>query len=196
MSTIDPTSLHPAAVSAECTLGALRISATPAGVRTIEFLDVQSDSVDQTNSVDRRESLDHSESTLPAAPVPPEWIDAIVARVEDPFAGVAEVPLDPDGTPYQRSVWRRLQQIPIGSTTTYSALAQSLGRTDGARAVGAACAANHLAVLIPCHRVLGAGGQWCGYRWGIERKKALLRREGVPIAAEPPRQLTLDGIIR
>ena len=85
--------------------------------------------------------------------------------------------LNPAGTPFQLQVWYQLTRIPSGQTVTYSQLAAHIGLPGGARAVAAACAANPLALLIPCHRVLAANGAPSGYRWGIERKLALLQME-------------------
>ncbi|WP_287906001.1 methylated-DNA--[protein]-cysteine S-methyltransferase [Chloroflexus sp.] len=84
------------------------------------------------------------------------------------------------GTPFQQRVWRALQAIPRGSTRTYGQLARDLGLPiTAARAVGRACATNPLAIVVPCHRALGADGKLHGFRWGIERKRALLALEGV-----------------
>ncbi|AVO48011.1 cysteine methyltransferase [Melaminivora suipulveris] len=98
-----------------------------------------------------------------------------------------DVPLDPSaGTPFQQSVWQALQGIPRGSTVSYGALAQRLGRARAVRAVAAAIARNPLSVVVPCHRVLGSGGALTGYAGGLERKTALLRLEGVPIPPFDP----------
>jgi AraC family transcriptional regulator of adaptative response/methylated-DNA-[protein]-cysteine methyltransferase len=88
-----------------------------------------------------------------------------------------DLPLDIKGTAFQARVWRALQRIPAGETMSYGALAQSLGMPGAARAVGTACGGNEIAVLIPCHRVVGGDGRLTGYRWGVERKRALLDRE-------------------
>ncbi|MEI9431380.1 methylated-DNA--[protein]-cysteine S-methyltransferase [Mesorhizobium sp. Cs1299R1N3] len=103
---------------------------------------------------------------------------AATARfIETPGAGL-DLPLDMrHGTPFQQRVWAVLRTIPCGATTTYTALARRLGMPDGARAAATACAANAIALGIPCHRVLRADGSLSGYRWGIERKRALLERE-------------------
>ncbi|AGB45570.1 O-6-methylguanine DNA methyltransferase [Mesorhizobium australicum WSM2073] len=102
---------------------------------------------------------------------------AIARFIETPGAGL-DLPLDMrHGTPFQQRVWEALRAIPCGATVTYTALARRLGMPDGARAVATACAANAVALGIPCHRVLRADGSLSGYRWGIERKRALLERE-------------------
>lgn len=101
---------------------------------------------------------------------------AVVARIELPARAVA-VPLDVRGTPFQRAVWDALAEIPFGETASYTWLAARIGRPDSVRAVAQACAANALAVLIPCHRAVRRDGGLSGYRWGVERKRALLARE-------------------
>lgn len=102
---------------------------------------------------------------------------AIARFVETPGAGL-DLPLDMrHGTPFQQRVWEVLRAVPCGATITYSALARRLGRPNGARAVATACAANAIALGIPCHRVIRADGTLSGYRWGIERKRALLDKE-------------------
>ncbi len=86
-------------------------------------------------------------------------------------------PLDGGGTPLQQQVWEALRAIPVGATLTYSDLAARVGRPRAVRAVASACAANRLAVVIPCHRVIGRSGSLTGYRWGIDRKRSLLEME-------------------
>jgi len=88
------------------------------------------------------------------------------------------LPLDLHGTPFQRAVWAALQDIPPGCTETYGQVAARMGRPGAARAVARACAANPIAVLVPCHRVVPACGGTGGWRWGAARKRALLAREG------------------
>jgi AraC family transcriptional regulator of adaptative response/methylated-DNA-[protein]-cysteine methyltransferase len=87
------------------------------------------------------------------------------------------LPLDVRATPFQKEVWQVLQRIPCGQTRTYAQVAAAIGRTSAARAVARACATNPVALLIPCHRVVRGDGALGGYRWGIERKAALLRHE-------------------
>ena len=88
-----------------------------------------------------------------------------------------DLPLDIRGTAFQQRVWRALQAIPPGQTASYAQIAQSLGSPQSVRAVAGACAANALAVAIPCHRVVRSDGGLSGYRWGVARKRALLARE-------------------
>jgi methylated-DNA-[protein]-cysteine S-methyltransferase/AraC family transcriptional regulator of adaptative response/methylated-DNA-[protein]-cysteine methyltransferase len=102
---------------------------------------------------------------------------AIARFIETPGAGL-DLPLDMrHGTPFQQRVWEVLRAIPCGATITYTALARHLGQPNGARAVATACAANAIALGIPCHRVVRTDGTLSGYRWGIERKRALLDKE-------------------
>ncbi|WP_266181810.1 methylated-DNA--[protein]-cysteine S-methyltransferase [Dyella humicola] len=100
----------------------------------------------------------------------------VVALAESPKTTV-ELPLDMRGTAFQQRVWQALRNIPAGSTTTYADLARRIGAPRAARAVAQACAANHLAIVIPCHRVVRSDGALSGYRWGVERKRILLQRE-------------------
>lgn len=114
-----------------------------------------------------------TEDAAGLAPVIEEVL-ACLADPTRPYTG----PLDLRGTAFQQRVWQALQEIPLGQTSTYSALAAQLGKPRGAQAVANACAANPVAVLVPCHRVLRTSGDLAGYRWGLERKRALLRAEG------------------
>lgn len=88
-----------------------------------------------------------------------------------------KLPIDVQATAFQWKVWKRIQSIPYGETTTYTKIAQRLGKPNAAQAVANACSRNHVALLIPCHRVVGERGDLRGYRWGITRKQTLLRME-------------------
>jgi AraC family transcriptional regulator of adaptative response/methylated-DNA-[protein]-cysteine methyltransferase len=107
------------------------------------------------------------------------WFDQVLEYVEAP-RGSLDLPLDIRGTAFQRRVWSALKQLPAGATATYGDIAARIGRPNAARAVAGACAANPLALAIPCHRVVRADGQLGGYRWGLERKRELLQRESRP----------------
>jgi AraC family transcriptional regulator, regulatory protein of adaptative response / methylated-DNA-[protein]-cysteine methyltransferase len=100
----------------------------------------------------------------------------ILRLVEAPAEGF-DFPLDIQGTPFQRRVWAALRETPAGATASYSQIAERIGEPRAVRAVAAACAGNKIAVAIPCHRVLRSDGSLSGYRWGVERKRALLERE-------------------
>lgn len=96
------------------------------------------------------------------------------------FAGslrTFNLPLAPGGTPFQRSVWQKMREIPYGATASYQAIARAVGKPKAVRAVGSACARNPLPIVIPCHRVIGTGGSLGGYGGGLSMKKALLSLE-------------------
>jgi len=100
----------------------------------------------------------------------------VVAFVETPARGL-DLPLDIRGTAFQQRVWRALREIPSGRTASYTEIARNIGAPKSVRAVAGACASNPVALAIPCHRVLRNDGALSGYRWGVERKRALLDRE-------------------
>jgi len=105
-----------------------------------------------------------------------QWVAQVVGFVEAPALGL-DLPLDVRGTAFQQRVWQALQQIPAGYTASYADIAARIGAPKSTRAVAQACGANALAVAIPCHRVVRSDGVLTGYRWGVERKRALLARE-------------------
>ena len=105
-----------------------------------------------------------------------EAVAAVTAHLETPRAGL-DLPLDIQGTAFQRRVWQALREIPCGETASYTAIAARIGAPTSSRAVAGACAANTLALAIPCHRVVRQDGGLSGYRWGVARKRALLDRE-------------------
>jgi AraC family transcriptional regulator of adaptative response/methylated-DNA-[protein]-cysteine methyltransferase len=100
----------------------------------------------------------------------------VVGFIEAPATGL-HLPLDVQGTAFQERVWRALREIPPGATVSYAEIAARIGSPKAARAVAQACATNHIAVAIPCHRVVRRDGDLAGYRWGVDRKRELLRRE-------------------
>jgi AraC family transcriptional regulator, regulatory protein of adaptative response / methylated-DNA-[protein]-cysteine methyltransferase len=100
----------------------------------------------------------------------------VIALIESPRVGL-ELPLDIQGTAFQQRVWMALRDIPVGTTLSYRELAAQIGSPKAVRAVATACAANPVAVAVPCHRVVRSDGNLAGYRWGLERKRALLERE-------------------
>ncbi|HVV72703.1 MAG TPA: bifunctional DNA-binding transcriptional regulator/O6-methylguanine-DNA methyltransferase Ada [Verrucomicrobiae bacterium] len=103
-------------------------------------------------------------------------VKAVLRLVETPAASLS-LPLDIRGTAFQQRVWRALAEIPPGCTANYSEIARQIGSPKAVRAVASACASNSIALAIPCHRVVRATGELAGYRWGVERKRALLERE-------------------
>lgn len=117
-----------------------------------------------------------------------EWVATVVACIETPQRGL-NLPLDLQGTAFQQRVWQALREIPVGMTVSYAELAQRIGHPQAVRAVAGACAANRIAVVVPCHRVLRRDGKLSDYRWGVERKRALLEREGVGNGCRLPSQI-------
>jgi len=105
-----------------------------------------------------------------------DWIAQVVGFIEAPAVGL-HLPLDVQGTAFQERVWRALREIPPGTTASYTEIAQRIGAPKAVRAVAQACATNPIAVAIPCHRVVRRDGELAGYRWGVDRKRELLRRE-------------------
>jgi AraC family transcriptional regulator of adaptative response/methylated-DNA-[protein]-cysteine methyltransferase len=103
-------------------------------------------------------------------------VATVVGFVEAPRLGL-DLPLDVRGTAFQQRVWQALREIPPGSTASYTEIAARIGAPKSVRAVASACAANAIAVAIPCHRVVRTDGGLAGYRWGVARKRALLERE-------------------
>ncbi len=109
-------------------------------------------------------------------------IAQVVDFVESPSTGL-DLPLDMRGTAFQERVWQALREVPAGSTVSYTEIAKRMDASKSVRAVASACAANKLAVVIPCHRVVRNNGALSGYRWGVERKRALLDKESKDNAA-------------
>ena len=151
-------------------LGAVLVARTPKGVCAILLGDSARDVERKMRDRFPGATADASDPELTAL------VAASVSLVERPGTRFAPA-LDLCGTPFQRRVWNALREVPAGSTTTYSALAERLGVPRAARAVGGACAANPIAVAVPCHRVLRTDGSLSGYRWGLRRKRELLDRE-------------------
>jgi len=168
-----------------CSLGAILVAATPRGVCSIMLGD---DPEALAHDLERR----FPKATLVGAdPAFERLVAQVVGLVEQPRLGSA-LPLDIRGTAFQQRVWKALCRIPAGETASYAEIATRIGAPKATRAVAQACGANPLAVAIPCHRVVRTGGDLSGYRWGVERKRALLDRETEreterEIAREAPR---------
>lgn len=132
---------------------------------------------------DDAETLEHDlarrfpRATLVASNAELEPLTArVVALVDDPCAEF-DLPLDIGGTAFQQRVWNALREIPPGETASYKTIAERIGAPSSTRAVASACGANSLAIVVPCHRVVRTDGALSGYRWGTDRKRALLDRE-------------------
>jgi len=154
----------------QCSLGAILVAASSKGVCAILIGD------DPDALVQDLQKRFHRARLLGGDAGFEQVVARVVGMVESPKLGL-DLPLDIRGTAFQQRVWRALQEIPPGQTASYAQIAQSLGSPQSVRAVAGACAANALAVAIPCHRVVRSDGGLSGYRWGVERKRALLARE-------------------
>jgi methylated-DNA-[protein]-cysteine S-methyltransferase len=147
-------------------IGTLAITGSDDGIRAITF-------------------LDEPPTTSPETPGDlPDPVKDCLAQLAEYFAGTRtafDVKLDMHGTDFQQRVWRELLTIPFGSTTTYGKIAQALGDPKTVRAVGAANGQNPIAIIVPCHRVIGASGDLVGYAGGLWRKRWLLAHEGHPV---------------
>jgi AraC family transcriptional regulator of adaptative response/methylated-DNA-[protein]-cysteine methyltransferase len=156
----------------QCSLGAILVAATDKGVCAILLGDEPEALVRDLQDRFPRAELIGGDAGFE------QWVARVVGLVEAPQVGL-ELPLDVRGTAFQQRVWQALREIPPGATATYADIAQRIGQPNSVRAVAQACGANPLAVAIPCHRVVRRDGGLSGYRWGVERKRVLLAREGV-----------------
>jgi len=154
----------------QCSLGAILVAQSEKGVCAVLLGDDP-----QSLLQELQDQFPHA-TLLGAHQEFEQLIAQLVGLVEQPQHGLC-LPLDIQGTAFQQRVWRALQQIPPGETLSYSEVAARIASPQAARAVASACAANCLALLIPCHRVVRQDGQAGGYRWGIARKQTLLDRE-------------------
>ncbi len=154
----------------ECSLGSILVASTEKGVCAILLGDDPNTLVQNLQDRFPKAQLLGGERNFEST------VAQVIGFVEAPGLGL-DLPLDLRGTAFQQRVWQALQKIPAGSTISYGDLAQRIGSPKAVRAVAGACAANALAVAIPCHRVLRSDGSLSGYRWGVERKQALLQKE-------------------
>lgn len=167
--TTDATAVVRFAIGA-CSLGSVLVAVSQRGVRAIMLGD------------DREALAGELRQRLPDATLTPadgeleQIVTQVAALVDAPQAGL-DLTLDPQGTAFQQRVWQALREIPAGATASYTDVAERIGSPAAVRAVAQACGANPIAVAIPCHRVVGRNGTLTGYRWGVERKRALLARE-------------------
>ena len=159
-------------------LGWLMIAATRKGVCFAQFGDSQANLRQLLATEFPQAVLRHAGKADPGSRLH-AWMAALLATVGQ-GAPLSRIPLDLRGTAFQIRVWGALQRIAAGQTRSYRAIAQALHEPRAVRAVASACARNRVAVLVPCHRVLRADGGLAGYRWGLTRKRALLRREAQP----------------
>jgi AraC family transcriptional regulator of adaptative response/methylated-DNA-[protein]-cysteine methyltransferase len=158
---------------ADSPLGKMLVAATENGLCLVAFGSLESELEDELASRFHASERSRDEANLGS------MVKQILAQMtEHPVA--LELPIDVRATAFQRRVWEALRQIPRGQTRTYSQIAQEIGQPTAVRAVARACATNPVAVVVPCHRVIGSDGTLTGYRWGVERKKKLLELEHLP----------------
>jgi AraC family transcriptional regulator of adaptative response/methylated-DNA-[protein]-cysteine methyltransferase len=154
----------------DCDLGKLLVARTVKGVCAIAFGDDAQTLRENLFGEYKNASLTEDNANLK------EYVEAILANL-DGAQKTLDLPLDVQATAFQMRVWEILRKIPYGETVSYTDVAESLGNKNAVRAVATACASNRVALVVPCHRVVGKSGELTGYRWGVERKKAILERE-------------------
>lgn len=155
---------------AQSDLGLILIAGTTRGICALRF-----GACEETLIQDLRETFSKAQ-LIKANENVEQWVNTTVSYIKMPD-GVFELPLDIQGTTFQHQVWQALRTIPAGITATYAEIAQKIGKPKAVRAVANACAANSVAVAVPCHRVVRTDGASGGYRWGVERKAKLLQLE-------------------
>ena len=156
--------------AAESPLGPLLVGATAKGVCFIGFAASAAEA-----EADLRQRFPQAEVVAASAEMA-ATLRQVVGFIQEPRAAL-DLPLDLRGTAFQRRVWQALLAIPLGETRSYGQVAAAIGAPRAVRAVATACASNKVALAVPCHRVVAGNGGLAGYRWGIERKRALLARE-------------------
>jgi AraC family transcriptional regulator of adaptative response/methylated-DNA-[protein]-cysteine methyltransferase len=154
-------------VTRPCSLGRIIVAWTDRGACDVQFGETDEALVARIRRRFPRASLERDGA--------PGWVDDVIEAVDMPRP--LDIPLDIEGTAFQQRVWQALREIPAGRTASYAEIARRIGAPKSVRAVAQACASNTIAVAIPCHRVVRNDGALSGYRWGVERKSALLRRE-------------------
>lgn len=159
---------------AASSLGPLLVAATARGICMIEF-------GEEPLLLQRLAARFPGAELAPADAAFADLVTRVVALVDAPGTTNEALPLDIRGTAFQERVWQALMRIPAGETVSYAGLAERIGRPGAARAVARACAGNGIAVAIPCHRVVRGNGDISGYRWGVERKRALLDAESLAL---------------
>ncbi|HEX4536715.1 MAG TPA: bifunctional DNA-binding transcriptional regulator/O6-methylguanine-DNA methyltransferase Ada [Candidatus Acidoferrum sp.] len=155
---------------AKSPMGKVLVAATEKGVSAVYLGKVENKLISEL-----RTEYPHAE-IAPAKEPYQRWVGEIVRQIEGKPSSL-ELPLDVQGTAFQRRVWQELQRIPRGTTRTYTQVAQALGQPKAVRAVASACARNPVSIVVPCHRVIRGDGQLAGYRWGLSRKEQLLSAE-------------------
>jgi len=162
-----------------CRLGAVIVAASAAGIRAIDIGDDADELVCRLQSRYTGDRLTRGDAGFESRVLRP-----VIAMMDHPAVGL-HLPLDPRGTPFQERVWAELRLISPGDVVTYAELARRVGQPEAVRAVAGACAANAIAVAVPCHRVVRSDGSLSGYRWGVDRKRELIRLERAAAADGP-----------
>ncbi|SDL83983.1 AraC family transcriptional regulator, regulatory protein of adaptative response / methylated-DNA-[protein]-cysteine methyltransferase [Franzmannia pantelleriensis] len=160
----------------ECSLGAILVAASDKGLCAISLGN------DPEALLQEFQDRFANANLVPGGKDFDAWVARVVGFVEAPEVGLS-LPLDIRGTAFQQRVWQALTEIPVGHTISYKELAERIGSPKSVRAVASACAANSIALAIPCHRVVRSDGALSGYRWGVERKRTLLEREAALVDA-------------
>jgi AraC family transcriptional regulator of adaptative response/methylated-DNA-[protein]-cysteine methyltransferase len=161
-------------VAVKSALGRMMIGATDRGLCFVQFGERDEELLEKLQAEYPRARIEPMRKPWPAQFR--LWIEALESHLKGEQVSL-DLPLDLRATAFQMKVWRYLQAIPAGSTQSYSEVAAGIGRPKAVRAVARACATNRVGIVIPCHRVIRSGGELGGYRWGLERKRALLERE-------------------
>ena len=154
----------------DCTLGLLLVARTKKGICGVKFGDDEEGLFEDLKAEYPKAEISKDEDQLK------EFVAAILKHLEGKMPNL-DLPIDVQATAFQMQVWEALRKIPYGETLSYSEVAEKIGNKKAVRAVASACAKNRVALVIPCHRVIGTNGKMSGYLWGIERKKQLIERE-------------------
>ncbi len=166
----------------ETPIGTLDLVVKDRGVCLLEFARGR-------RRVDKRLTARFGDVELRDAVNPLGYTDSIRAYFEGQLSALDQIRVDPGGTIFQGLVWSELRRIPVGRTRSYAEIARAIGRPTATRAVGAANGQNPVAVILPCHRVIGADGTLTGYGGGLDRKRWLLRHEGVALPGSESKRL-------
>ena len=159
---------------ADCSLGRLLVAATQRGVCSVALGDSDADLERSLLAEYPNASIDKKDTVI--SPSLNLWLNTVLAYLKGKTPRV-DLPLDLQATAFQWRVWEELRRVPLGETRSYQDIAKAIGKPKAVRAVASACAGNHVALVIPCHRVIREDQSLGGYRWGLERKRTLLKRE-------------------
>ena len=154
----------------ECELGMILVARTERGICAVNFADTAEELLEGLRDEYPEAGISKDDEALGG------YLEAILENIRGDRKRLV-LPLDLQATSFQLRVWEALREIPYGETVSYSDIAKKLGNPKAVRAVAGACAANRVALVIPCHRVVKSNGDTSGYKWGTERKKKLLAKE-------------------